>query len=50
MPIEIKELHVKITVSEQKPQADQKPGQAADTLLEACVEEVFSIINNKKER
>ena len=50
MPIEIKELHIKITVSEQKPQADQKPGQAMDNILETCVEEVFSIINNEKER
>jgi len=50
MPIEIKELHVKISVNEERPKTDEKPGQAMDKVVENCVEEVFSIINDEKER
>lgn len=50
MPIEIKELHVKIQVNEEKPKSNQPGAQAADELLDKCIDEVFTIINDKKER
>ncbi|WP_343605900.1 DUF5908 family protein [Fluviicola sp.] len=50
MPIEIKELHVKIQVNEDQPKSNQTPAQATDDLLDQCMDEVFTIINDKKER
>lgn len=50
MPIEIKELHVKIQVNEEQPKSNQSAAQATDELLDKCLDEVFTIINNKKER
>lgn len=50
MPIEIKELHVRIQVNDDQPKKEQKPEQAMDELMSSCVDEVFTIINDKKER
>ena len=50
MPIEIKELHVKIQVNEEQSKSDQPASQATDELLDMCIDEVFTIINDKKER
>lgn len=53
MPIEIKELHIKINVSE-NPNSGSKPASSSataekDTIAE-CVEQVMKIIERKKER
>lgn len=53
MPIEIKELHIKINVngSEQSTvsQSNNQEGKMED-LIKTCVEEVFNIESRKKER
>ncbi|WP_343696938.1 DUF5908 family protein [Flavobacterium sp.] len=55
MPIEIKELHIKINVSESansgaKPaSSSSSSGNEKDTVAE-CVEQVMKIIERKKER
>lgn len=52
MPIEIKELHIKINVSEEN--ARNRPVQEDITekekLIEACVEQVMEILAKKEER
>lgn len=53
MPIEIKELHIKINVSENS-NSGAKPAAASaaaekDTVAE-CVEQVMKVIERKKER
>ncbi|MCG2418347.1 DUF5908 family protein [Aequorivita sp. F47161] len=53
MPIEIKELHIKINVNGTEQSnvsfAEQK-GKKAETILKSCVEEVMRIESRKKER
>jgi hypothetical protein len=52
MPIEIKELHIKINVNEgSKPPTSStaKKGKDEDAVAE-CVEQVMKIIERKKER
>jgi len=52
MPIEIKELHIKINVNEgSKPSAPSSApkGKSEDAVAE-CVEQVLKIIERKKER
>lgn len=57
MPLEIRELHIKVTVNQ--PQGSSSGQQPADntnkaddkeTLISQCVEQVMDLINNKKER
>jgi len=57
MPIEIRELTIKVTVDQPSPKAQQSagntPGGAKDDkdgILSQCVEQVLAIIQNKKER
>jgi len=58
MPLEIKELHIKVTVNQpsqgqQSAAAAPSGGQAdddKDAIISQCVDEVLEIINNKKER
>jgi hypothetical protein len=63
MPIEIKELHIRVAVNAAPPPALGKPaagsatapptgGQAADkdAIVAACVEQVLEILKNKAER
>jgi hypothetical protein len=58
MPIEIRELTIKVTVDQPNPQAQQPAGNTPaegakddkDGVLSQCVEQVLSIIQNKKER
>ena len=57
MPIEIRELTIKVTVDQPNPKAQQPAGTAPggakedkDGILSQCVEQVLSIIQNKKER
>lgn len=57
MPIEIRELHIKVTA--ENPQGSEAPPAAAppakaseekEALVRQCVEEVLRILNHKKER
>ncbi|MDX8339938.1 DUF5908 family protein [Draconibacterium sp. IB214405] len=53
MPIEIKELHIKIAVGENESQiSDQSTdvSESRDEIIEACVEQVLEILSNKEER
>lgn len=51
MPIEIKEMHIKISVNDQgesKPATNDSSNK--DQLIEECLEEVTRILKNKDER
>lgn len=52
MPIEIKELHIKINVDESP--GSSNPESSArnekDKMIEACVERVMEILKDKEER
>ena len=59
MPIEIKELHIRVAVNaasvKQTPMAQSTPGVVGDgvdkdALVAECVEQVFKIMQTKKER
>ena len=53
MPIEIKELHIKINVAEDTGQNRRNASEAVDgkeKIIEACVEQVMEIIARKEER
>ncbi|WP_340112892.1 DUF5908 family protein [Maribellus mangrovi] len=54
MPIEIKELHIKINVSSE-PEQRQSSGvgegdNSKEKIIEACVEQVMEILSKKEER
>lgn len=53
MPIEIKELHIKVVLDETantsvRPSADDLDEK--DKIIEACVEQVMEILSKKEER
>lgn len=50
MPIEIKELHIKINVKEgdQKPQGADEQGKGK--VVQECLDQVMTILKNKDER
>lgn len=52
MPIEIKELHIKINVSDQNERNSQaqNPEVDKDKLIEACVDQVMELLSKKEER
>lgn len=53
MPIEIKELHIKIAVGEQGLQTSEQGTDTTDSrdeIIEACVEQVMEILSKKEER
>jgi Family of unknown function (DUF5908) len=59
MPIEIKELHIKIKVNEREPTGqalttsaarDQERGQVEGALLQETIEQVLQVLKDKKER
>ncbi|HYQ56743.1 MAG TPA: DUF5908 family protein [Draconibacterium sp.] len=53
MPVEIKELHIKIAVGENRSQASDQSTEATesrDEIIEACVEQVMEILSKKEER
>lgn len=61
MPLEIKELHIKVTVNQPSQGQSSTAGAAAgaggartgdekEAVIAQCVDEVLDIINNKKER
>jgi hypothetical protein len=56
MPLEIKELYIRVTVNQPKQETTGDKKDAAsvhadqDDLVRHCVDEMLSIIKNKKER
>jgi len=51
MPIEIKELHIKINVNEGSKSSPEKAPKGKDKdLVAECVEQVMQVIERKKER
>lgn len=53
MPIEIKELHIKIAVGENGSQTSEQStetSESRDEIIEACVEQVMEILSKKEER
>ena len=52
MPIEIKELHIKINVDESSESSNPETSERndKDKIIEACVEQVMEILANKEER
>lgn len=57
MPLEIKELYIRVTVNQPKQETaggDKKNAAAGtadqDDLVRHCIDEMLSIIKNKKER
>jgi hypothetical protein len=60
MPLEIRELHIKVNVGEKSAQGGGKEGPAQegpkekqegqDKLLAQCVDEVMAVLRNRKER
>lgn len=52
MPIEVKELHIKINVEDQPQSSDpiQNGEDGKDEIIAACVEQVMEILSKKQER
>ncbi len=52
MPIEIKELHIKINVDENEssPQRENSLTNEKNKIIAACVEQVMEILSKKEER
>jgi len=52
MPIEIKELHIKINVDEspESSNVDRNNRNEKDKIIEACVEQVMEILSKNEER
>jgi hypothetical protein len=53
MPIEIKELHIKINVDEKPPaegSGQSKKAKDREQIIAACVEQVMEILSKKEER
>ncbi len=57
MPLEIKELHIRVTVNQPQAESDSVPAaqSSADkpdnqALIQQCIEQVVEIFNGKNER
>ncbi len=59
MPVEIKELHIRVTVNQPQPAGSAPAGSSAgdagksddkEALIEQCVEQVFDLLKSKNER
>ena len=53
MPIEIKELHIKINVSDDSQStasSGKSPAEKKDAIIQSCIEQIMSIQERKKER
>jgi hypothetical protein len=54
MPIEIKELHIKVNVGEDQqsgaPAAPASGEESKDAIVKACVEKVLEILKERQER
>ena len=51
MPIEIKEMHIKINVNEQQVVSSDNDGDnATDTVIQECLDQMSKMLNDKDER
>lgn len=52
MPIEIKELHIKINVNDEatRPGTNGEDTNQKEEIIEACVEQIMEILSKKEER
>lgn len=57
MPIEIKELHIRVTVNQPQAEGDSAPANQSsagkpnnEALIQQCIEQVIEIFNSKNER
>ena len=55
MPLEIRELHIRVNVNQPQPGANDnaapdESGKDKDALINQCIEEVMDILKNKNER
>lgn len=58
MPIEIRELNIKVSVTQNQPEQDSAPSSGStggsmpekDELISECVEQVIELIKQKNER
>lgn len=52
MPIEIKELHIKINVNDEATRqgANGEDSNQKEEIIEACVEQIMEILSKKEER
>jgi len=55
MPIEIKELHIKVNVDENRSQVNEFYGESdasdnTEAIISACVEKVLEVLNREKLR
>jgi len=49
MPIEIKELHIRINVDENRKETQEKPADQA-SVIQQCIEQVMEVVKQQKER
>lgn len=50
MPIEIKEMHIKINVSENNAPTVSSSQDSSDMMIQECLDQVAKMLNNKDER
>lgn len=57
MPLEIKELQIKVTVNDQQPgrvasvaQGARETKEKKEEIIQECIDDVMDILNRKKER
>lgn len=58
MPVEIRELHIRVTVNQPQQTSQQSnatpdktlPEQEKEALVSQCIDQVMDILNHKKER
>ena len=50
MPIEIKELHIKINVKEGEQTSSESDGDGKSKMVQECLDQVMTILKNKDER
>lgn len=50
MPIEIKELHIKINVKDSNEKPTEEGGKGNGKIVQECLDQVMTILKNKDER
>lgn len=50
MPIEIKELNIKINVKEGGEKPPEADGAGKDEIMQECLDQVMKVLKNKEER
>jgi len=50
MPIEIKEMHVKINVNEKSAPSSPEPDSSNESIVQECLDQMTKMLNDKEER